>query len=187
MKNNQSKLLMSPQKGDMIVKRFALQIIEKHKTNPHLAIIGLQPRGIELAQKIHHHVQHLKKQDVLFGELDHTFFRDDIGRGSIHIPKPSKINFSTEGKHIILVDDVLFTGRSIRSAIDAIMSFGRPSQIELLVLVDRIHERELPIKPDYVGVSIDSRSTESYVKVEWSENELKVWLFENKTIDESSI
>jgi pyrimidine operon attenuation protein/uracil phosphoribosyltransferase len=79
-----------------------------------------------------------------------------------------------------LVDDVLFTGRSVRSAIDAIMSFGRPNRIELLVLVDRIHERELPIKPDYVGVSIDSRNTNSYVKVEWINNELNVWLFENK-------
>ncbi len=180
MRNNQSKLLLSPQKGEMILKRFAIQIVENHKKISELAIIGLQPRGIELAQSINNYVSQLTKNDVLYGELDHTFFRDDIGRGSIHIPKPSKINFSTEGKTIILVDDVLYTGRSVRSAIDAIMSFGRPNRIELLVLVDRIHERELPIKPDYVGVSIDSRNTNSYVNVEWINNELNVWLFENK-------
>ncbi len=180
MKNNQSKLLLSPLKGEMILKRFALQVVENHKNLTELAIIGLQPRGIELAQLIHKHVCELSNKSILFGELDHTFFRDDIGRGSIHIPKPSKINFSTEGKTIVLVDDVLYKGRSVRSAIDAIMSFGRPSQIELLVLVDRIHERELPIKPDYVGVSIDSRNTNSYVNVEWIGNELNVWLFENK-------
>lgn len=180
MKNNQSKLLLSPLKGEMILKRFALQIVEKHKHLSELAIIGLQPRGIELAQLIHQHVCNLSNNSILFGELDHTFFRDDIGRGSIHIPKPSKINFSTEGKSIVIVDDVLYTGRSVRSAIDAIMSFGRPSQIELLVLVDRIHERELPIKPDYVGVSIDSRNTNAYVNVEWNNDELNVWLFENK-------
>ncbi len=183
MKSNQSKLLMSPLKGQTILKRFALQIVEKHKNNSHLAIIGLQPRGIELARIIHKHICDLSNQSIFFGELDHTFFRDDIGRGNIHIPKPSKINFSTEGKTIILVDDVLYTGRSVRSAIDAIMSFGRPSQIELLVLVDRIHERELPIKPDYVGVSIDSRSTQSYVNVEWNNDELNVWLFENLSND----
>jgi pyrimidine operon attenuation protein/uracil phosphoribosyltransferase len=180
MKSNQSKLLLSPLKGEMILKRFALQIVENHKNISELAIIGLQPRGIELAQSIHRYVSQLTETEILYGQLDHTFFRDDIGRGNIHIPKPSKINFSTEGKTIILVDDVLFTGRSVRSAIDAIMSFGRPNRIELLVLVDRIHERELPIKPDYVGVSIDSRNTNSYVNVEWINNELNVWLFENK-------
>lgn len=176
MSNNQA-LLLNPQKVALITKRFALQIIENHKDLSNLAIIGLQPRGIALAKCVRNEVINLLGQDLKFGELDHTFFRDDIGRGEIHLPKPSKIEFSTEGMNIIIIDDVLFTGRSVRAAIDAILRFGRPLRIELMVLVERIFERELPIKPDYKGVSIDSRKVNQKVKVDWQSDEnVNVWL-----------
>ncbi|MGC6413674.1 MAG: bifunctional pyr operon transcriptional regulator/uracil phosphoribosyltransferase PyrR [Bacteroidia bacterium] len=170
-------LLLNSQRVALITKRFALQIIENHKDLSNLAIIGLQPRGIALARCVRNEVVKLIGHDLKFGELDHTFFRDDIGRGEIHIPKPSKIDFSTEGTNIIIIDDVLFTGRSVRAAIDAILRFGRPSRIELMVLVERIFERELPIKPDYKGISIDSRKISQKVKVDWQSDEnVNVWL-----------
>ncbi len=181
MTNNANpKILVDTQKANLIIQRFALQLIENHKDLSNTAIIGLQPRGIQLAKAIKNHINHLGHHDILYGEVDHTFFRDDIGRGGFHLPKPSSVNFSTENKNIIIVDDVLFTGRSVRSAIDAIMSFGRPNRIELMVLVDRRFQRELPIKPDYTGVTIDSRNTNDFVKVMWqSENLVQVWLLED--------
>ncbi len=180
--NATQKVLLNSQKTALIVKRFALELIENHGDLSQSAIIGLQPRGIELAEAIRNEVVNIIGSNVKFGTLDHTFYRDDISRGGIHIPKPSKIDFSTENLRIILIDDVLYTGRSIRAAIDAIMRFGRPSDIELMVMVDRIHQREVPIKPDYKGVSIDSRNTEQFVKVEWkSQSEVAVWLLDKKS------
>lgn len=178
---NNGKILLSSDHTRLILKRFALELIEKHQSFQDTAIIGLQPRGIELAHALKKEIEQLIGEQIKFGELDHTFFRDDIGRGEIHIPKPSKINFSTENLNIIIIDDVLFTGRSVRSAMDAVMSFGRPKRIELLVLVERLFERELPIKPDFYGVLVDSRNTNNYVRVEWqASNEVQVWLLENK-------
>lgn len=177
---SEPKILLDSHKANLIIQRFALQVIENHKDLANTAIIGLQPRGIELAQAIKNHIHQIGHQSILYGEVDHTFFRDDIGRGGFHIPKPSSMNFSTENKNIVIVDDVLFTGRSVRAAIDAIMSFGRPNRIELMVLVDRRFQRELPIKPDYVGVTIDSRNTNDFVKVEWTNQTVKVWLLEDK-------
>ncbi len=179
---NQSepKILLDTHKANLIIQRFALQVIENHKDLSNTAIIGLQPRGIQLAQAIKQHIDSLGYPNLLYGEVDHTFFRDDIRRGGFHLPKPSNMNFSTENKNIIIVDDVLFTGRSVRAAIDAIMSFGRPNRIELMVLVDRRFQRELPIKPDYTGVTIDSRNTNDFVKVEWNNQSVQVWLLDDK-------
>ncbi len=179
-KTSEPKILLNSTKANLIIQRFALQIIENHKDISNTAIIGLQPRGIELAKAIYQHIRNLGHHNLLFGEIDHTFFRDDITRGGFHLPKPSNINFSTENKNIIVVDDVLFTGRSVRAAIDAIMSFGRPNRIELMVLVDRRFQRELPIKPDYTGVTIDSRNTNDFVKVEWNNQSVQVWLLDEK-------
>jgi pyrimidine operon attenuation protein/uracil phosphoribosyltransferase len=175
------KVLLNHEKIQLIVKRFALELIEKHKDFSSSALIGLQPRGIPLAEAVKIEVEQFLGKEIRYGSLDHTFYRDDISRGGIHIPKPSRINFSTENLRIILIDDVLYTGRSIRAAIDGVMRFGRPQDIELMVLVDRIHQREVPIKPDYKGISIDSRSTNQFVKVVWEENqESSVCLLDKK-------
>ncbi len=180
--NSAQKILLNSQKADLIIRRFAFELIENHGSLSNSAIIGLQPRGTELALAVKNAVSEITGEDVKFGTLDHTFYRDDISRGGIHIPKPSKIDFSTENLRIILIDDVLYTGRSIRAAIDAMMRFGRPSDIELMVMVDRIHQREVPIKPDYKGVSIDSRNTEQFVKVDWKDqSEVTVWLLDKKS------
>lgn len=177
------KELISQQKAKLIINRFALELLENHGDFNETAIIGLQPRGIELAAAVKDSVElELNKPNsIKFGTLDHTFYRDDISRGGIHIPKPSKIDFSTENLRIVIIDDVLYTGRSIRAAIDAIIRFGRPKDIELMVMVDRLHQREVPIKPDYKGISIDSRNTNQFVQVSWSTNsEVSVWLLDDK-------
>jgi pyrimidine operon attenuation protein/uracil phosphoribosyltransferase len=178
---SQPKLLINSHKLNLIIKRFALQLIEMHGDFSQSAIIGLQPRGVYLAKRITDVITELQPENTLkYGELDHTFFRDDIGRGEIFMPKKSNINFSTENLNIILVDDVLYTGRSVRASIDAMMSFGRPKQVELMVLVDRRFQRELPISPNYVGVVVDSRSTGEHVKVEWTDDQQQVWLLSKK-------
>jgi pyrimidine operon attenuation protein/uracil phosphoribosyltransferase len=116
----------------------------------------------------------------LYGELDITFFRDDFNRGELLVPKKNDINFSTENKQVVLIDDVLFTGRSVRSAMDALLSFGRPAMVSLMVLVDRRYSRELPIAPDYTGVAVDTRAKLEQVKVSLTENDYKVWIRETK-------
>jgi pyrimidine operon attenuation protein/uracil phosphoribosyltransferase len=178
---SQPKLLLNNQQIQLIVKRLTLQLLENHGDFAQTAIVGLQPRGIAFASKIVKSLSELAPEiSCKYGELDHTFFRDDVGRGEIMIPKPSNIQFSTENLRIILIDDVLYTGRSIRSSIDALMSFGRPSQIELMVLINRKFQRELPIDPNYIGTNIDSRNTGGYVKVEWMQDDEKVWLLNKK-------
>jgi pyrimidine operon attenuation protein/uracil phosphoribosyltransferase len=178
---SQPKLLISQNKLNLIIRRFALQLIELHGDFANTAIIGLQPRGIQLSKRLVEAITELQPETNLkYGELDHTFFRDDIGRGEIFMPKKSNINFSTENLNIILVDDVLYTGRSVRASIDALMSFGRPKQVELMVLVDRRFQRELPISPNYTGVVVDSRSTGEHVKVDWSLDHPQVWLLSSK-------
>lgn len=178
---SEPKLLLNHSQIQLIVKRLTLQLLENHGDFSQTAIVGIQPRGIAFASKILKSLSELAPEiSFKYGELDHTFFRDDVGRGEIMIPKPSNIQFSTEKLRIVLIDDVLYTGRSIRASIDALMRFGRPSQIELMVLVNRKFQRELPIDPNYSGTSIDSRNTGGYVRVDWTENNEKVWLLNEK-------
>ena len=129
-------------------------------------LIGIQPRGIFLSDKI---VDEIKKEVpatlVHYGKLDITFYRDDI-RKELHIANRTDIPFSIEGKNIILIDDVLYTGRTIRAALDALLDFGRPEKVELCVLIDRRFSRQLPIQPDYTGRSIDAIVSQK-VKVFW--------------------
>jgi pyrimidine operon attenuation protein / uracil phosphoribosyltransferase len=104
-----------------------------------------------------------------YGRLDITFYRDDI-RKELHVPSQTQIDFSIEGKRVVLIDDVLYTGRTIRAALDALMAFGRPAKVELLVLIDRRYSRELPVQPDYAGRTIDSIVSQK-VKVLWKERD----------------
>lgn len=133
-------------------------------------IIGLQPRGVFLSDRIVREIEASNEShNVVYGKLDITFYRDDV-RKELHVPNRTDINFSVEDKNVVLIDDVLYTGRTIRAALDALMDFGRPAKVELLVLIDRRYSRQLPIQADYIGKSIDSIITQK-VKVLWKEKD----------------
>lgn len=173
----EEKLLYDHQKLNATLNRLAYELVENHDNFAHTAIIGLQPRGIFPARLIRQRVEQIINAKVKYGELDITFYRDDFRTSNRQlIPSPMHIPFSTEGLKIILIDDVLFTGRTIRSAMDALLDFGRPAKVELCVLIDRKFNRENPIAPDYVGKSVDTRGNMQKVKVDWEENNYKVWL-----------
>ena len=148
------------------IKRLAHQVLENHGDLENTILIGLQPRGIFLSDKI---VEEIKKDTMVhkvqYGKLDITFYRDDI-RKELHIANRTDIPFSIEGKNVVLIDDVLYTGRTIRAALDALLAFGRPEKVELCVLIDRRFSRQLPIQPDYIGKSIDAIVSQK-VKVFW--------------------
>lgn len=156
------------------IKRLAHQILENQSNLNDIVIIGIQPRGIQLSDKI---VEEIKKQipenKIPYGKLDITFYRDDI-RKELHKANHTDIPFSIENKKVILIDDVLYTGRTIRAALDALLDFGRPEKVELCVLIDRRFSRQLPIQPDYVGKAIDSIVSQK-VKVEWEKQEVVLY------------
>lgn len=175
------RVLLSQKRIDLIIRRFAMQIAEKHGDLEGCALIGLQPRGVELSRRVNKALSDLYPgHKIKYGELDISFFRDDIGRGDLIVPSPNRIDFPTEDLRIILVDDVLYTGRSVRAALDALMNYGRPASVELMVLIDRRYNRELPIAADYTGAVVDSRSTGEHVKVDWAADNNKVWLLSKK-------
>jgi pyrimidine operon attenuation protein/uracil phosphoribosyltransferase len=166
------KSLLNGQQIQLTIKRLANQILENHVALDNTVLIGIQPRGIYLSDRI---VQEIKTEastaNIQYGKLDITFYRDDI-RKELHVANKTDILFSIEGKRVVLIDDVLYTGRTIRAALDALMDFGRPQKVELMVLIDRRYSRELPIQPDYTGKSIDSIVTQK-VKVLWQEKDGK--------------
>jgi pyrimidine operon attenuation protein/uracil phosphoribosyltransferase len=139
----------------------------------------MQPRGTQLARKLKEIITKITgNQHILYGELDSTFYRDDFRHSDkILVPNAININFIIEDKTVILVDDVLYTGRSVRSSLNALGDFGRPAKIELMTLVDRKFNRELPIQPNYVGEEVDTRANDR-VEVNWHENYStpEVWL-----------
>ena len=154
--SNQSKIILNSQQLDLTINRLCFEIIENTKNFNEIAIIGMQPRGVLLSHKIHDILEKQLLRDVKSGYLDTTFFRDDFRRrDGVIVPNKTNIDFSLEGVNVILIDDVLFTGRSVRSALDALVSFGRPASVDLLVLIDRRFSRELPIQPKYIGKSVD--------------------------------
>lgn len=163
-----TKPLLSAQQVNLTIKRLAHQIVENHLQLEDTVIIGLQPRGVFVSDRIVHELKEIVSPHTFnYGKLDITFYRDDV-RNNLHIANETDISFSIEGKSVILVDDVLWTGRTTRAALDALLDFGRPSCVELCVLVDRRFSRELPIQPNYVGRSIDTYHSQR-VKVYWSE------------------
>jgi pyrimidine operon attenuation protein / uracil phosphoribosyltransferase len=166
------KSLLNQQQIELTIKRLAHQVLENHVLLDNTVIIGIQPRGVSLSDRIVEEVRlEMKERKFDYGKLDITFYRDDI-RNELHIPNKTDILFSIEGKNVVLIDDVLYTGRTIRAALDALMDFGRPEKVELLVLIDRRYSRELPIQPDYTGRSIDSIVTQK-VKVLWKDRDGK--------------
>ncbi len=166
------KTLLTEQQIHLTIKRLAHQIVENHVHLHDTVLIGLQPRGIFLSDRIVHEIEEANGTDkIVYGKLDITFYRDDV-RKEIHMPNQTDINFSIEDKNVVLIDDVLYTGRTIRAALDALMDFGRPAKVELLVLIDRRYSRQLPIQPNYIGKSVDSIITQK-VKVLWKEKDEK--------------
>jgi pyrimidine operon attenuation protein/uracil phosphoribosyltransferase len=166
-----SRIILEKKQLDITIDRLCYELIERLGDFNNTALIGMQPRGIYLSRRIKDNlVSILGKQPFDYGELDISFYRDDFRRGNEQIvPSELKIDFTIQDKKIVLVDDVLYTGRSIRSALDALTDFGRPAKVELLVLVDRKYSRDLPIQPDYVGIKVDTRANDK-VKVDWKEN-----------------
>lgn len=166
------KVLLSSKEVNIILHRLACQLIEKHLDFSNTILIGIQPRGKFLAQRI----KLLLEQEYLIpfvrlGFLDITFFRDDFRRkDKLLEANITQIDFIVDNKKVIFIDDVLYTGRSIRSALTAVQSFGRPSEIELLVLIDRRFSRHLPIQPDYRGRQVDAINDDK-VKVNWKEQD----------------
>jgi len=148
--------------GDIhrILARMSHEILESHKGVNNLILIGIHTRGVYLAKRIQARIQAIEGKRVPTGDMDITLYRDDWTRISQHpIVQATDILFNVDEKHIVLVDDVLFTGRTTRAAMDAVIDFGRPDRIELAVLVDRGH-RELPIQADYIGKVVDTRRSE---------------------------
>lgn len=166
------KVLLSSKEINIILHRLACQLLENHLDFKNTALIGIQPRGIYLAQRLN---DILKKEygvkHIDLGFLDITFYRDDFRRGDKTLEaNKTNINFLIEDKKVVFIDDVLYTGRSIRAALTAIQSFGRPLEIELLTLIDRRFSRHLPIQPNYRGRQVDAINNEK-VKVMWVEND----------------
>ena len=164
------KTVLNEQQLGVTLKRLSHQILENHPDLEDTVIVGLQPRGIFVSDKIIASLKNLlPEKQVHYGKLDITFYRDDIRKG-ILLANSTDIPFSIENKNVILIDDVLYTGRTIRAALDALLDFGRPSKVELCVLVDRRFSRQLPIQADYIGKAIDSIITQK-VRVFWKDRD----------------
>jgi pyrimidine operon attenuation protein/uracil phosphoribosyltransferase len=156
---------------NLILDRLCYQLIENHNDFSQSAIIGLQPRGVFLAEHIVERLRSIQpKSTILYGVLDPTFYRDDFRIANRPLTgHRTDIQFSLENKHVVLIDDVLFSGRTIRAGLEGLLEFGRPQKVELLTLIDRRFTRELPIEPNYIGKSIDSYDNQK-VKVMWKKD-----------------
>lgn len=178
----EKQVILNAQQFDLTLKRLSHQLIENHNDFSDTVLIGLQPRGVHVLETIKEILEHSTNQPIHCGVLDITFYRDDFRRRETPlIPSVTNIDFSIEQKRVVLIDDVLYTGRTIRSGLDALLAFGRPSSVELLVIIDRRFRRELPIQADYVGKEVDTL-TEERVSVEWQaiEGQNQVTLFTPK-------
>lgn len=166
------KILLTSKEVNIILHRLACQLIENHLDFSNSVLIGIQPRGVFLAERLKNILENeYNVKHIPLGFLDITFFRDDFRRGEKQLDaNKTKIDFLVEDKKVVFIDDVLFTGRSINAALTAVQSFGRPSEVELLVLIDRRFSRHLPIQPDYRGRQVDVISDEK-VLVCWKEKD----------------
>jgi pyrimidine operon attenuation protein / uracil phosphoribosyltransferase len=175
----QKKIILDAALLDFTISRLCQQLIENHSDFSNSAILGMQPRGVFLAEMIHEKLEKDLKINIPFGVLDTTFHRDDFRRRETPVKaNETRVPFILEGKKVVLVDDVLFTGRSVRAALDAMISFGRPAKVELLVLIDRKYNRDLPIAPDYVGKQVSTIATQKVLVelVAQGHKQNKIWL-----------
>ena len=166
------KTILTEKELDLTIQRLSHQLLENHVRFDDLVIIGIQPRGIYFSDRIVREINaQIAPGKITYGKLDITFYRDDVRQG-LHTLNQTDISFSIENKTVILVDDVLYTGRTVRAAMDALLTFGRPAKVELCILIDRRFSREVPIQADYAGRSIDTIITQK-VKVFWKERDGK--------------
>lgn len=164
---NGARVILDSLQLRLTIDRMCHELIENHGDFSDTALLGLQPRGIQLSERMADRLRELTgNQKIRLGRLDVTFNRDDIRHhdGPL-LPNAMKVDFLIEGLKVVLIDDVLYTGRTIRAGLDAMLAFGRPKKVELAVLIDRRFSRELPIEPNYVGRRIDTITSER-VKVE---------------------
>lgn len=166
------KTLLNQERFSLVIERLCHRVLEDWGDFSHACIIGIQPRGSYLSDRIHKRLEALLGgKKIEYGKLDITFYRDDFRTDDGPLtPHPNEIDFLVTDKRVLLVDDVLYTGRTISAALTALQHYGRPKAVELLVLVDRRFNRQLPVQPDYFGISVDALD-EAYVRVHWKENQ----------------
>lgn len=178
---NQKRLVLSSPLLEIVISRLCQELIENHGDFADSVLLGLQPRGIYLAERIVRELNRTLGYELPLGYLDATFYRDDFRRRDTPLrPNTTNVPFLIEDKRVILIDDVMATGRMVRAALDAMSAFGRPRKVELLVLIDRRYNRDLPIKPDYVGQRVNTLESQR-VLVEWTEQGAdtdRIWLME---------
>ncbi len=168
------RVILSGAELQRALARIAHEILERNHGSANLVLLGIRTRGVPLARRLQAKLQELEGVHLPLGEIDITLYRDDLTRRKLHKELgPSEVPVSLSDRRVVLVDDVIFTGRSARAALDAVMDFGRPSAVQLAVLVDRGH-RELPIRPDYVGKNVPTALDE----------EVQVRLVETDGLDE---
>ncbi|QJD77117.1 bifunctional pyr operon transcriptional regulator/uracil phosphoribosyltransferase PyrR [Spirosoma rhododendri] len=176
---NQQRLILASPLLEIVVSRLAQQLIENHQDFTDTVLLGMQPRGIYFAERVSRELSRTLGREVPLGYLDATFYRDDFRRRDTPLrPNTTHVPFVIENKRVILIDDVLATGRMVRAALDAMTAFGRPRKVELLVLIDRRYNRDLPIKPDYTGMKVNTLESQR-VLVEWTEQGAdadRIWL-----------
>lgn len=175
----EKQVILNSRHFELTINRLCYQLIEIHNDFSDTVLIGLQPRGINVLTRVKGRLEEILGKEVVCGNLDITFYRDDFRRRETPlIPSATNIDFVIENKNVVLMDDVLYTGRTIRAGLDALLAFGRPKKVELLTMIDRRFRRDLPISADYVGKTVDTLISER-VSVEWTEieGEDKVVLF----------
>ena len=179
-----SKILLHTDQFNLMLRRLCQQLIEGHDRFSNTCIIGIQPRGVLLSERIRYLLlQEEPDLEFQYGLLDITFHRDDFRLQEKPLqPYPTDISFITENRRVVLIDDVLYTGRTIQAALSAINHFGRPKDVELLTLIDRRFHRHIPIQANYVGLRVDALD-DAYVRVNWNDDgsENQVLLFSAKT------
>ena len=167
----EKQIILNKRHFELTLNRLCYELIETHNDFSNTVLIGLQPRGINVLARLKKQLETILNHKIICGNLDITFYRDDFRRREVPlIPSATNIDFVIENKNVVLIDDVLYTGRTIRSGLDALLAFGRPEKVELLTFVDRRFKRDLPIQADYIGKTVDTLISEK-VSVEWKEIE----------------
>ncbi|MCL4120743.1 UNVERIFIED_CONTAM: hypothetical protein GTU68_025551 [Idotea baltica] len=176
------KIILNEVQFGFTIKRLCHELIEEYDQFDNTCIIGIQDRGAILSDRVMEELKDLVESPIEYGKLDISFHRDDYRRrGTVIAPSPTEMDFIVEGKRVLLIDDVLYTGRSVHAAMTALQQFGRPQSIELLTFVDRRFNRHFPIQADYFGIRVDAID-DAYVKVEWKAHQGKdqIKFFANK-------